>query len=125
MVVNYINVLAFSDGNGTTKELPKGITEIGQKPSMYLLNQNYPNPFNPVTEISYQILKKGFVSLKVYDMLGREVANLVSGVKNAGYYIANFNGENLSSGVYIYRLSIKLYDGSKEFTAVKKLMLLK
>ncbi len=86
---------------------------------------NYPNPFNPTTTISYQLPKKGMVSLKVYDLLGREIAVLADGIKSAGYYEVNFSGINLSSGVYIYRLTDKPLDGSKEFTAVKKLMLLK
>ena len=97
----------------------------GNEIKSFALDQNYPNPFNPATTISYQLPKAGVVSLKVYDMLGREVAVLAGGVKEAGYYNASFNGGNLSSGVYIYRLSVKPMDGSSEFISVKKLMLLK
>ncbi len=98
---------------------------LSSSPKDYALSQNYPNPFNPTTTISYQIPKKGLVNLNVYDLLGREVANVVSGVKDAGYYNASFNGQNLSSGVYIYRLMVKPFDGSSEYTSTKKLMLLK
>jgi len=85
----------------------------------YDLSQNYPNPFNPSTTINYQIPKSGFVSLKVYDILGREVAVLVNGEKEMGRYTVQFDGSKLASGVYIYELRVN------EFVSVKKLMLLK
>ncbi len=89
------------------------------------LSQNFPNPFNPTTSIRYFISKNSFVTLTVYDMLGKQVERLVNGVKAIGSYNAEFNGSNLSSGVYMYRLVITPTDGSKGFIAVKKLMLLK
>ena len=85
----------------------------------FVLNQNYPNPFNPTTIIQYSIGKMQFVSLKIYNMLGEEVATLVNGEKNAGNYIINFNGNNLASGTYIYRLTA----GNRIMT--KKMILLK
>ena len=88
-------------------------------PNIYALSQNYPNPFNPTTTINYQLQKAGTVSLKVYDMLGREVATLVNGNKGPGYYSAIFDASRLSSGTYIYRLN------TDSFTEVKKLVLLK
>ena len=88
-------------------------------PNIYALSQNYPNPFNPTTTINYQLQKAGSVSLKVYDMLGREVASLVDGNKGPGFYSAVFDASRLSSGTYIYRLQ------SDSFTEVKKLVLLK
>lgn len=96
----------------------------------YALEQNYPNPFNPKTVISYQLPVASKVSLKVYDVLGREVATLVDGMKDAGAYSATFDGARLASGVYIMRLSATPEDGSpkgagKPFVQVKKLMLLK
>jgi hypothetical protein len=88
-------------------------------PNIYALSQNYPNPFNPTTTINYQLQKAGSVSLKVYDMLGREVASLVDGNKGPGFYSAVFDASRLSSGTYIYRLK------TDSFTEVKKLVLLK
>ncbi len=86
---------------------------------VYRLEQNYPNPFNPTTNISYVLPKAENVSLKIYDVLGREVATLVNEVKAAGAYTVPFNASNLSSGVYFY----KLQAGS--FVQTKKMMLVK
>lgn len=88
-------------------------------PITYSLEQNYPNPFNPATTIRYQIPKDGMVTLKVYDILGAEVATLVNEEKVAGKYEVNFNASNLASGVYIYRLNVSAY------VNVKKMVLLK
>jgi len=85
----------------------------------YRLEQNYPNPFNPTTNITYVLPKTENVSLKVYDVLGREVATLVNEVKPAGAYTVPFNASNLASGVYFY----KLQAGS--FVQTKKMMLVK
>jgi hypothetical protein len=73
--------------------------------SEFGLNQNYPNPFNPATLIKYSIAKRGNVTLKVYNVLGKEAAVLVNGEKEAGNYEINFNASGLSSGVYFYELS--------------------
>jgi len=88
-------------------------------PLTYSLSQNYPNPFNPVTKINFAIPKQGFVTLKVYDVLGREVRSLVNEVKMVGNYTVDFNGSELSSGVYFYRLE------SNGFTDIKRMMLIK
>jgi len=89
----------------------------------YMLEQNYPNPFNPSTTISYQLPQNAFVTLKVYNILGREVATLVNEEKNAGRYTVTFNAaginSSLSSGVYFYRIQ------AGSFTDCKKLMLVK
>ena len=90
-----------------------------EKPTNYSLAQNYPNPFNPITIISYSIKQDGLVSLKVYDILGNEVANLVSNQEIAGSYSVNFDASDLPSGIYFYRLT------SGNFTETKKLLLLK
>ena len=74
--------------------------------SEYKLSQNYPNPFNPSTSIRYQVKEKGFVSLKVYDMLGREVADLVNQTRDQGSYTVIFEAADLPSGVYIYSLRV-------------------
>jgi uncharacterized lipoprotein YddW (UPF0748 family) len=88
-------------------------------PGNFVLYQNYPNPFNPSTEIGFQLLKSGLVTLKVYDMLGREVAVLINKEISEGYHSVNFNAVNLSSGLYLYQLS------AGNFTSVKKMVLLK
>ena len=88
-------------------------------PDNFSLKQNYPNPFNPSTVISYSIPKSGMVTLKVYDVLGKEVASLINEVKTAGSYEFQFNGSSLSSGVYFYRLQ------SGNFSDTKKMFLLK
>ena len=88
-------------------------------PRVFSLSQNYPNPFNPTTTITYQTPKSGFVSLKVYDMLGREVETLVNEEKVAGSYGVRFDGENLPSGIYFYKLQAGSY------ISVKKMILLK
>jgi len=88
-------------------------------PLKYALEQNYPNPFNPTTTISYSIQKAGEVTLKVYDMLGIEVASLVNENQEAGNYSIEFNAAELPSGIYVYRLA------SGNFMETKKLVLLK
>jgi photosystem II stability/assembly factor-like uncharacterized protein len=70
-----------------------------------MLSQNYPNPFNPATTVKFRILQGEFTSLRVYDLLGREVATLVDEVKNPGTYTARFDGTHLASGMYYYRLT--------------------
>ncbi len=75
-----------------------------ETPREFVLRQNYPNPFNPTTTIKYEIPERSFVELKVFDILGREVAVLQSGVKESGKYEVNFNANSLSSGVYVYWL---------------------
>ena len=76
----------------------------GAIPTEFALSQNYPNPFNPTTNIQFAVPQAGPVSLRVYDVLGREVARLVDDVLQPGYYTARFEGHTLASGVYFYRL---------------------
>lgn len=85
----------------------------------YKLAQNYPNPFNPTTKIEYNIVKTGFVSLKVYDILGREVATLVNGVQTQGVKEIEFNGSNLTSGVYFYTIKAGDFTDTKTMVLVK------
>ncbi|MFO7524856.1 MAG: LamG-like jellyroll fold domain-containing protein, partial [Ignavibacteriaceae bacterium] len=89
----------------------------------YTLSQNYPNPFNPVTTIKYQIPHRSNVLLKVYDIIGNEIAELVNEEQEAGFYNIDFNAARLSSGVYFYRLSAA--GGEGDFIQTKKLILLK
>lgn len=99
---------------------PVGVEEnIPSIPSSFSLLQNYPNPFNPSTKIKYAIGSKQFASLKVYDVLGNEVATLVNEEKPAGTYEVGFNAEGLPSGVYFYQLH------ASAFVQTKKMLLLK
>lgn len=88
-------------------------------PSEFDLSQNYPNPFNPSTKINFSLPIDGKVSLKVFDMTGREVGNLVNEFKTAGYYTVNFNASNVSSGVYYYRLNAGNFNSVKKMIVVK------
>lgn len=84
-----------------------GVDEQGQVVvNGYKLSQNYPNPFNPSTKISFELPMSGYTTLKVYDMLGREVAVLVDKEMTSGYHSVNFNAANLASGTYIYQLNV-------------------
>ncbi|HZW40363.1 MAG TPA: T9SS type A sorting domain-containing protein [Ignavibacteriaceae bacterium] len=114
----YWNRGAFEEGDRTA-EIP-GMEKINNKKiKEFLLVQNYPNPFNPTTTISYSLPSNGFTTLKVYDMLGNEVATLVNEDKQFGNYVVEFNASNLSSGVYFYSLT------SGSFTMNKKMILMK
>ena len=88
-------------------------------PVKFELSQNYPNPFNPSTNLEFGIPDLGFVSLKVYNASGREVAILVNEVKTAGYYSVSFNGSNMPSGIYFYTLQ------ADNFISTKKMLLVK
>lgn len=92
---------------------------VSSVPTSYSLSQNYPNPFNPVTRINFDIPKQGLVMLKVYDILGREMKTLVNEIKSPGKYSVDFNGTELSSGVYFYRLE------SNGFTDIKRMLMIK
>ena len=105
------------------KEYGKKITSINSdenfSPNLFNLNQNFPNPFNPSTVISFQLSVNSNVSLKVYDVLGNEVATLINEERPVGSYKTNFNGSNLASGIYFYTLR------AKNFIQNRKMVLLK
>jgi photosystem II stability/assembly factor-like uncharacterized protein len=100
-----------------------GVTAIdntnSEKITNFYLAQNYPNPFNPATLIKYQILKASDVTIKVYDILGREVRTLVNEYKSPGSYNVTFNAANLSSGIYIYQMKAGNYVSSKKLVLMK------
>lgn len=96
-----------------------GIKDNPNVPREVKLSQNYPNPFNPTTNISFELQNASDVSLKVYNAIGQEVATLVNGQINSGVHTINFNGENLSSGVYFYTLK------AGNFTQTNKMLLVK
>ena len=95
------------------------VEQISGLPSDFSLSQNYPNPFNPTTKIEYSIPEESFVQLKVYDILGNEVAKVVNQEQNAGTYKADFNAENLASGFYIAKLQAGNYTKSVKMTLLK------
>ncbi|HEY5123868.1 MAG TPA: T9SS type A sorting domain-containing protein, partial [Ignavibacteria bacterium] len=97
-----------------------GINVINNEiPSTFSLSQNYPNPFNPTTNIRYQIPNNSFVTLKIYDVLGREVQILVNESLKPGTYETSFDGSTLNSGVYFYKIS------AGDFSETKKMLMVK
>ncbi|MGH2574490.1 MAG: ASPIC/UnbV domain-containing protein, partial [Ignavibacteria bacterium] len=118
-----INVFRNISSNQTVTLVEDGVIGIHNNnnnlPSEYKLFQNYPNPFNPSTVISYQLVVNSFVNLKVYDLLGSEVATLVNEQLKAGSYKVEWNGANYPGGAYFYRLI------ANDFTETKKMILIK
>jgi Secretion system C-terminal sorting domain len=109
-------------------------TAVGEEkrsltPATFALYQNYPNPFNPLTNIGFRIAESGMVTLKVYDVLGREVSTIVEEYKSAGEYKIELNASLLPSGIYFYRLSVSAWTGrngqERNFSETKKLVLMK
>ncbi len=119
--VTYSYRLLSYDINGTRHEYSTvAATPVSSAPpTEYALEQNYPNPFNPQTTITYAVKDPGFVSLKVYNLVGQEVATLVSNTMDAGRYTVNFTADNLPSGIYLYTLT------AGEFSQTQKMLLLK
>ena len=118
------NLIAGTRGSGVwMRPLSEMITAVksvkNQVPIQFRLDQNYPNPFNPITTINYSIPKTGQITLKVYDVLGKEIATLVNEEESSGNYHIQFNANRLASGVYFYRLH------SGNFVMTKKLLLMK
>ena len=106
----------------TTEELMIGIQDVISVeglPDKFALEQNYPNPFNPTTTISYQLPTTSFVKLSIYDISGRLVEILVNEMKNDGCYLVVWNAEQVSSGIYFYRID------AGEFSSVKKCLVVK
>jgi len=109
------NIRAFYEQN-----FPIGINQVSTEiPREYKLMQNYPNPFNPATNVKYQIAKTGFVSIKIYDVLGKEIEILINDKQDAGTYELTFDGSKLASGIYFYKISVG------DFTQTRKMILLK
>jgi len=102
--------------------LTTGVTAVEKTPGVpqqFQLQQNYPNPFNPTTKIEYQLPAAGHVTLRVYDVLGREMVTLASGIQDAGVHVATFDGTRLASGVYFYRLTASGKDQVKKMLLTK------
>jgi hypothetical protein len=103
-IVNKEQTLSFTITDKAGQTWTKDIKINIAPPMTYALYQNYPNPFNPTTAISYQLMANSHVSLKIYDIIGREVISLVNEQQEAGYYQKTFNASQLASGMYIYQL---------------------
>ncbi|MBN2424494.1 MAG: T9SS type A sorting domain-containing protein [Calditrichaceae bacterium] len=117
-------VKAYKDSMGSEYSneaslLYTGINEIKEIPIQYELSQNFPNPFNPATKIKLSLLTAGFTKIIVYDLVGREIRTLVNKELRAGYHEVVFDGRNLPSGIYFYKVQ------SGNFSAVKKMVLMK
>lgn len=117
MQYNVIN--KYSKKSSIQKSFKEEINIESSIPVIYALSQNYPNPFNPSTVISYDIPQASRVTLKVYDILGREVADLVNEFKEAGRYNVKFDASHLSTGIYIYQLRANDYVSVKKMSFVK------
>jgi len=112
MIAQVINVLGYS--------VPPDSVELNNNnPNKFSLSQNYPNPFNPTTSIQYSISNKQFVTIRVYDVLGREIATLINEEKPAGNYEVEFNAVNLPSGIYFYRIQAGSYINTKKMVLLR------
>lgn len=107
------------DFNGNFNYFSLNEEVVISAPDSFSLQQNYPNPFNPSTVIGYRLAAGSFVTLKVFDMTGKEVAVLVKEFQNAGYYKTEFNGSNIPSGTYVYRLEGGRFVSEKKMTLIK------
>ncbi|MCU7524961.1 MAG: T9SS type A sorting domain-containing protein [Ignavibacteria bacterium] len=119
LIVNNMDVYLLNSGKGKAEKPEKELVESETAPVEYALSQNYPNPFNPSTVINYEIPKTSRVTLKIFDMLGKEVTTLVNEYKEQGRYSVEFNASHLPSGTYIYELR------ANDFVKSGKMLLLK
>ena len=115
---------------GTKEYIDQNNLGIAAIPVAFTLSQNYPNPFNPSTNMKFTLPQTASVSVKIFDLLGREVKTLVNGVKSEGYYIISWDATNtfnakVASGIYFCRLDAKSIDGSKTFAQSIKMILMK
>ncbi|MFZ5948557.1 MAG: DUF1501 domain-containing protein [Stygiobacter sp.] len=95
------------------------VNDFNSIPNDFTLHQNFPNPFNPSTTIKFELPKEGFVTLKVFDIIGKEIATLVNEKKSPGYYQTDFNANDLPSGTYIYTITVNNYSQSKKMLLIK------
>ncbi len=111
------------DYNGNYEYFELESDVVIARPSTFSLSQNYPNPSNPKSKIDYEIPVDGKVTIRLYDILGKEAVSIVNESKLAGYYSAEFDGTNLASGVYFYRIMVE--GGSQKFSKTLKMILVK
>lgn len=124
---NYIEIIATDKDSASVNDIFQITVQLTpiyyrktNEPSKFQLNQNYPNPFNPLTRILYSLPKSGFVSLKIYNILGQEIQTLVNKFQTAGDYFVTFEANNLSSGVFLYKLKV-----GNDFIETKKMILMR
>jgi len=115
---NYYYRLKQTDNDGTF-EYSDVVTVTVGVPALFSLSQNYPNPFNPETRIDYTLAEQQKVSLRIYNMLGELVQELVNEVKPAGTYTVTFDGSDLPSGIYVYRIQTEGFSENKKMTLLK------
>jgi hypothetical protein len=116
----FIGLTGFGVWKRPVSEIISGIINVSSEiPSGYSLNQNYPNPFNPSTNIKFAVRSAGNVSLRVFDISGKEIATLVDGFLKQGTFEVQFDAKNFTSGIYFYKLTVN------DFVSVKKMMLVK
>jgi Secretion system C-terminal sorting domain len=120
---NYSYRLKQIDFNGNHEYFELESDVVIAMPNIFSMSQNYPNPSNPKSKIDYEIPVDGKVTLRLYDILGKEEVSIVNETKTAGYYSAEFDGTNLSSGVYFYRILVE--GGSQKFSKTLKMILVK
>ena len=128
-----LNSVSFTDANTGTiagsngtilRTTNGGVTFISErsdlrKPDGFILSQNYPDPFNPSTIISYKLPEAEHVDLNIYNILGQQVAQLVSGYESAGQYAVTWNAKNFASGIYFYELHVKNFEQTKKMILLK------
>jgi hypothetical protein len=108
-----------NNGQITKYDVPTGISKNTEVVKDFNLSQNYPNPFNPTTNIKYQITNNKLVTLKIFDILGKEVETLVNEKQNAGTYEVTFNASQYSSGIYFYKLTTDNFSDTKKMLMIK------
>jgi len=123
-VVNKEQSISFAISTPAGEVWMKQVKIVVTSPEKFELYQNYPNPFNPNTIIGFQLTDISKVNLKIYDILGREVSALLDEVKESGYHEVEIDGNNFSSGIYFYQITVKDQSG-KTTVARKKMMLLR
>ena len=120
---NYSYRLKQIDFNGNYEYFALESDVVISPPNIFSMSQNYPNPSNPKSKIDYQIPVDGKVTIKLYDVIGREALTIVNETKETGYYTAEFDGTNLASGVYFYRIVVE--GSSQKFSKTLKMILVK
>ena len=123
LVIDSVGNTQYSIYSGFWNQYPNIFTSLEFDdlllPKVFDLKQNYPNPFNPVTTIEYSVPSSAFVTVKVFDVMGREIAVLVNGKKTTGNYIVQFDAKDINSGIYFYTLETNGFKETKKMLLVK------